>query len=238
MSHHQDPPPHGQHSPFEAILREATPRPAIRETGRSDRRAAVLDRRSQGVVRRAAEAGVPITYLGIAPVFSEPRAYAGPQTDWVLAPAASAQDAVVPRAERHTLVKLDDMGISFPLIYIAHEVRKDRLQTARGQETGPVSLDQATVARVIGPIPPPPAATMLADRLGRTSQTVLSALRKAALVAGAGAAAPFLLAGAAAAALAAGLDPVVFGVIPAGPPVPGQPGAWYVLASWQWPSGS
>jgi len=30
------------------------------------------------------------------------------------------------------------------------------------------------------------------------------------------------------------LDPVVFGVIPAGPPVTGQPAAWYTLARWEW----
>jgi hypothetical protein len=238
MSHHQNPSYHCEDSPFAVILRNATPRPVIREAGQSGRRVALLERRSPGLVRRAAKAGVPITPLGIAPVFSEPRAYAGPQTDWIMALAAGTHDAVVPRAELQMLVKLDEMGIRFPLIYIAHEVRKERLETAPVQGTGPVSLDRATAARAVGPVPPPAAATMLADRLGRSSQAVLTALRKAAPVAGAIAAAPFLLAGAAAAALAAGLDPVVFGVIPAGPPTPGQPAAWYVLASWQWPSGS
>jgi hypothetical protein len=102
----------------------------------------------------------------------------------------------------------------------------------------PVTLDRATAERAVGPVPPPAAATTLADRLGHSSQALLSALRKAAPVAGAIAAAPFLLAGAAAAALASGLDPIVFGVIPAGPATPGQPAAWYVLASWQWPSTS
>ena len=32
------------------------------------------------------------------------------------------------------------------------------------------------------------------------------------------------------------LDPIVFGVIPAGPPVPGQLGAWFALAQWDWPA--
>ena len=76
MSQHQNPPSDRQHSPFEAILRDAIPRPGIQDSGRSGRRVAVLERRSPRLVRRAAEAGVPITYLGIAPVFSEPRAYA------------------------------------------------------------------------------------------------------------------------------------------------------------------
>ena len=61
-------------------------------------------------------------------------------------------------------------------------------------------------------------------------------LRAAAPIAGAIAAAPLVIAAApfalVGAALAAGLDPIVFGVIPAGAPVPGQPAAWYVLAQW------
>jgi hypothetical protein len=47
--------------------------------------------------------------------------------------------------------------------------------------------------------------------------------------------APFVLAGAAITALAAGLDPIVFGVIPAGPAASGHPAAWYILARWEWP---
>jgi len=49
------------------------------------------------------------------------------------------------------------------------------------------------------------------------------------------ASAPFVLAGAAVVALVAGLDPIVFGVIPAGPATAGQPAAWYILARWEWP---
>jgi hypothetical protein len=63
-------------------------------------------------------------------------------------------------------------------------------------------------------------------------------LRAAAPIAGAIAAAPLVIAAAPFAlvgAALAGLDPIVFGVIPAGAPVPGQPAAWYVLAQWEWP---
>jgi hypothetical protein len=236
MLHHQNPRSHPQQPTFGTIVREATPRPVSPEGGRAGRRATVLERRSPGLERRAAGAGVPINYLGIAPVFSEPRAYAGPETDWVIAPAASAGDAVVPRAEQRALVKLNDAGIVFPLVYVAHEVPKGRLAAARGQGADPVSLDRVAAADAVGPVPPPAAATMLADRLGRSSQAVLNGLRRAAPIAGVIVASPFLLAGAAAATLAAGLDPVVFGVITAGPAAPGQPAAWYVLASWQWPT--
>jgi hypothetical protein len=37
------------------------------------------------------------------------------------------------------------------------------------------------------------------------------------------------------AGLVAGLDPIVFGVIPAGDLVPGEPRAWRILAQWVWP---
>jgi hypothetical protein len=232
MSHYQSPRPDKRYLSFEAIIRDATPKPASLDGGRSVPRQGTLERRSPALVRRAAEAGVAITYLGIAPVCSEPRAFAGPDSDWVMLLATSGE--AIPRSELRALADLDDAGIVFPLIYVAHEVPKERLQAARGKGTGPASLDRATAAHVVGPVPPPASATMLADRLGRSSQAVLSALRRAAPIAGAIVASPFLVAGAAAATLAAGLDPVVFGAIPVGSPTPGQPAAWYVLASWQW----
>src|ERR1035438_3840411 len=92
----------------------------------------------------------------------------------------------------------------------------------------PVTVDRAAAERAVGPVPPPVAAAALADSLGRSSHRLLTALRMAAPIVAGIAAAPFLLAGAALAALAAGLDPIVFGVIPAGPPMQGQPAAWYI----------
>ena len=50
-------------------------------------------------------------------------------------------------------------------------------------------------------------------------------------VIGAVVSAPFLIAGA---GMAAVLDPIIFGVIPAVSATPGQPAAWYVLARWDW----
>jgi len=205
------------------------------------RHAAALARRSPKVVQRAREVGVPITFLGMTPLFAETRAYAGPQTDWVISPVTDLNDAVVPKAERAALLRLVDAGIEFPLIYIAHEVPKGRLAVA-GTDSELVSrvmtVDHAAAEAVIGPIPPPAAATALADRLGHSSQRLLQVLAMAVPIAGAVVAAPFLLAGAAVAAVGAlALDPILFGVIPAGQPVPGQPGAWYVLARWDWPSG-
>jgi hypothetical protein len=204
------------------------------------RRADVLDRRSVKVVDRARSAGVPIRYLGITPLFDEPRAYAGPDSDWVISPVLSLDEAVVPRAERAALVRLVEAGIEFPMVYIAHEVPKGRLAIPV-QDSGPaapaVNVDQAAAAAAVGPVPLPRSATDLSDRLGRSSECLLHALAMAVPIAAGIVAAPFVLAGAAAAAAvsAIALDPIVFGVIPAGRQTPGQPAAWYVLAQWDWP---
>jgi hypothetical protein len=203
-----------------------------------DRRTLVLDRRSTTVVQRAREAGVPIGYVGIAELFAEDRAYTGQQTDWVIGPVNDPGDTVIPRAERAALLRLVEAGIEFPMIYVAHEVPKGRLAipVPTGEPVSQaVTVDHRAAEAAVGPVPPPAAATVLADRLGRNSQRLLHMFASAIPIVGAIVAAPVVLAGAAIAAVGAlALDPIVFGVIPAGPPVPGQPAAWYILARWDW----
>jgi hypothetical protein len=93
-------------------------------------------------------------------------------------------------------------------------------------------------------VPPTPESQALAERLGGTSQRVLTILRTAAPIVAGIAVAPVVLAagavaltGAALMALLAGLDPIVFGVIPASKnrPRAGDPAAWYIIAQWNWP---
>ena len=221
-------------------IRQPAPeaKPYAAETSACSPRAAVLDRRSAKVVERAREAGVPITYLGITPLFAEPRAFSGPETDWITSPVTDISDAIVPRTERTALLRLADAGIEFPMIYIAHEIAKGRLELpANGGKptTQAVSIAHDAAKAAVGPVPPPATASTLADRLGHSSQRLLQMLAMALPVAGAIVAAPFVLAGAAVATVGAlTLDPIVFGVIPAGPPIPGQPAAWYILARWEW----
>ena len=202
-----------------------------------NRRTMVLDRRSTKVVQRAWEAGVHIHYVGIAPLFAEDRAYAGPQTDWVMGPVNNPGDSV-PRDIRDALLRLVDAGIEFPMIYMAHEVPKGCLAipvTTGEPVPQMVTVDHRTAEAAVGPVPPPAATTVLADRLDRSSQRLLRMFAAAVPIVGAIVAAPVVLAGAAVAAIGAlALDPIVFGVIPAGPPVPGQPAAWYILARWDW----
>jgi len=204
------------------------------------RREAALERGATRIVSRAGQAGVTVSYLGMAPLPAEPRAYSGPRTDWVLSPARRLSDAIIPQHQRQALrLLLDRAGIDFPLVYVAHEIPKGRLvfPASSGEARGyqPVVIDDATVARVVGSVPLHPETVAVAERLGRRSQLLIGVLSKALPVAGVVVAAPFVLAGAALGALAAGLDPIVFGVIPAGRPVDGQPAAWYALASWDWP---
>ena len=200
-----------------------------------------LHRDGPRLERRARDAGVPITYLGFSELFGDARGYSGPGTDWVIGPAQLG-DAVIPRDQRAKLAALVTADVDFPLIYVAHEIPKGRLAITDSQRglhdqrrVQPVTLDQDAATRAIGPVPPPAGATATARRVGRSSKHLLSALGRALPVAAAIVAAPVLLAGAAVGALAAGLDPIVFGAIPVDSPAPGQLATWYVLASWDWP---
>ena len=208
---------------------------------RMAKRVALLERDSARIVDRARGAGVSITYLGVASLFREPQAYAGAETNWVIAPVFDHSEAVVPRAERRDLQRLVDAGIDFPLVYMAHEIPKDRLTlapAAYGQPSAAVNLDRAAAAHVVGTPPPPVAAAELANRLGRSSHQILDAMAKALPVAKSMMVAPFTLVGAVLGGLAAGLDPIVFGVIPADRGTPGQPASWFILAQWEWPAGA
>ena len=205
------------------------------------RRVATLERSSPQLVRTAERAGVDVSYLGIAPLFDEPRAYAGPQSDWIIR-LADPSDGIIPAVQLDRLQRLVHVGLDFPRIYVAHEIPKDRLALTTGTNDSPVTLGEIAAAQAVGPVPPPAETSAVAAQLGHRSQQLLTALRAALPIAGAVAAAPFVIAaapflaaGAVVAGVIAGLDPIVFGVIPAGDPVPGEPAAWYILAQWTWP---
>ena len=231
-----------QYRPIWTPAREYPAEPARSAPAQTVRRIAALDRSSPRLVNIAARAGVDITYLGIAELFAEPRAYPGQHTDWIIGPAGSS-DTVIPMVQKERLQKLVHAGIDFPMVYVAHEIPKGQIampgETTDTANPRPVTLDQPTAAQAIGPVPPPAGTSALAERLADSSQRLLDVLRAAAPIAGAIAAAPVVIAAApfalAGAVLAAGLDPIVFGVIPAGAPVQGQPAAWYRLAQWAWP---
>ena len=202
------------------------------------RRVAALEREADSVVSRARWAGVDISYQGIAPLFAETMAYAGEGSDWVIGPVSPSEVPVVPRSQQEALRRLDESGVRFPVLYVAHEVPKGRAFEEWGADVQPVrQLHPSEVSRLVGPTPPPLGVTELANRLSAKADQVLAAVRRASVVAGATAitalAAPVVLVDSAAAAITR-LDPIIFGAVPAVSAREGEPAAWYVLARWDW----
>ena len=167
-----------QYRPVWTPARKYPAESASSATARTVRRIATLERNSPRLVNIAARAGVDITYLGIAQLFGEPRAYPGQDTDWIIGPAGSS-DTVIPMVQKERLQKLVHAGIDFPMVYVAHEIPKGQVampgemtNTAKPQ---PVTLDQTTAAQAIGPVPPPAGTSALAERLADSSQRLLDA---------------------------------------------------------------
>lgn len=210
--------------------------PAMSPT--SLRRCELLDRKAPRTVKRAHAVGAQLTYCGIAPLFTRPRAYAGHGTDWTISPITSTGGAAVMPAEaRRNLELLRAAGIVFPLAYIAHEISKEHLNLPAPTAVGtsePVLLTNEQNTKIVGPVPLPVRELDRSESLGQTAGRVLHGLGKLGSFLGAVASAPVTIAGAALSAATQTLDPVIFGVQPAGPSVDGAPAGWFVLAAWNW----
>ena len=232
----------GQHRPVWTSVREYPAEPTSSVTARTVRRIATLERNSPRLVKIADRAGVDITFLGIAEIFAEPRAYPGQHTDWIIGPAGSS-DTIIPMAEKERLQKLVHAGIDFPLVYFAHEIPKGQIampgETTNTANPRPVTLDQQTAAQAIGPVPPPAGTSALAERLADSSQRLLDVLRAAAPIAGAIAAAPVVIAAAPFALAGAALAPAwTLSSSASSRPAPryqDSPLPGTVLAQWAWP---
>jgi hypothetical protein len=192
-------------------------------------RVAMLEREAPRTVELAAGAGVTIAYVGISYMFDEARRYSGTDGDWIVAPAGPGDDIVAPAAERSALRTLRQAGLDFPAIYVAHELA----ETTQPAGDGPTSVDREIAAALVGPVPAPVASVELGNRLSDRTARVIVALRATLPMAGMVLAAPFVLAGSAIGALVT-VDPIVFGVIPAVTTEVGAPGAWFILARWDW----
>ncbi len=206
--------------------------PSPSDSPRQATRVATLERRAPKLVDQARQAGVDIGYLGITPLFDGAQGYSGASSDWVVAPVKEANRETVPEAERQSLESLLDVGIDFPLIYIAHELPKGQLPVICGSRTSPVPVEpRHLVAAQAAPVPE--TSIDVSQRLGSRAEQLLHLLGKALPIVGGVALTPLVLAGAAVGALAR-LDPIVFGVLPVGAGAPGEPAAWFVLAQWDW----
>jgi hypothetical protein len=196
----------------------------------SHRTVATLGRRANALVDRAARVGLHVEYLGISPLFDEPRLYRGPKTDWVLGPANRTEDLVVPRVERDRLRRLVEAGVDVPSVYIAHEVPKERTKAHPAEAPTPVVLSSAEAEGLVGPVPSPVETIQTAERLAAYSSRTLKALGA---VATAAVTAPAVFLAGAVASLAT-LDPIVIGAVPLSTARPGAPAAWLALVRWEW----
>jgi hypothetical protein len=135
--------------------------------------------------------------------------------------------------------RLAAADLTFPLIYTAHEVPKEKTKDLVVLDGGgPVAVGREVGIELVGPIPEPHTAVALGETLGQRSQQVLQAAARGARIAGlaavAVAAAPVVLVGGAIAGMATLTDPIVIGAIPAGLSTVGTPAAWYCLQRWDW----
>jgi len=222
--------------PPSEVVRELLNRHDITKLGNEAvvaRRVALLERQAPEDVQAAKEVGVEIEHLGIAAFPPGPMFYNGAGgIGWVMGPANSPDDTVVPRREAEELRRVREAGIYMPRIYVAHEVAEERAAHIRAQVSeGGLELDQAEATDLVGPIPPPAESVALGERMALRSRQIVTGLRRTGKLAVGAVTLPVALAGA---VLAEGLDPIVLGAVPVVSEKPGAPASWYRLVSWDW----
>jgi hypothetical protein len=198
------------------------------------RRVATLEREAPRIMSLGRSVNANVNYLGIAPMFNNTLMFAGEETDWIVGPIGGTEMPVVPREQKKSLERLEAVGAHFPILYVAHEVKKGNFPGSLNAPSGSVaSIPMEQVGEIVGPTPVPAGSVETAARLNLRTNQVFRAIGRVGAVAGALAAAPLLLVGSAVSALST-LDPIVFGVIPALFAETDEPAAWYVLARWDW----
>lgn len=191
------------------------------------------------VERRAISVGVPISYVGRAPLFAEPRLLVGSNTSWVVTPANEDPTRCrgrvpVPPSELAKLRSLVQAGVEFPVVFTAHEVDHDRaVRFAHGRPEHNLQAEEA--AALVGEAPPDAGIMHMSQTLGAATATVGRIARTVLPLLAGAAALPLLVGAPAMAAAGAGFDPVIFGVLTiSDAPSAGEEGAWVLLAQWRW----
>ncbi len=93
-----------------------------------------LATRVQKIVERAAQATLPLRYLGTMPLFGKQRIYRGENTDWVVTNLANDPlfydrfGFPIPQENLRELAAIAESGIEFDGLYVAHEVPADTIQ--------------------------------------------------------------------------------------------------------------
>ncbi len=195
-------------------------------------RVATLEHEAPFNVGLAKEANVEIQYLGIAPLPEGIHVLSGATTDWILGPVVLKDADHIPLQQRRSLERLESSGLHMPTLFIAHEIPKGHLPLVSDAPVGSMTaVSKVDADKAIGQIPPPASTIEMGEKLSERSHQIFSVLAKTIPVIGTVVSAPFVIVGA---GMAAVLDPIIFGVIPAVSASPGQPAAWYVLAKWDW----
>lgn len=215
---------------------DLVPRPTIALAARQTH---ALESRVPETLALAKAAGVELEYRGVQPLFKTPRIYTGTNgNDWTIEPLHRDTDCVVPKDQQAVIGKLLEADVDFPMLYIAHEVEGTKTKDiVRATDTAHTDITPEAVGELVGPVPEPQHAVTLGDRLNQRTAKTLTTIKKGAKFGGMAAvgiaAAPFVVAGAAVAALSQ-LDPIILGVEVIGEPRVGQPGAFYVVTRWDW----
>ena len=180
---------------------------------------------------------LPIQYMGITPVFDDPRLYSGRESDWVMMNLAEdplflddGPGLVMPAPVIADINRVLEAGVDFDALFIAHEIPRGSLQSGEA-----VPLD------LVAP-PPPAGVSERLNRLNRVIENVWDGARttagftaKATAATAAGVAVAGIAVARGALALTA-LDPILFGVfLDRKHTVRGQPlGLWYYVSHWTW----
>ena len=193
-----------------------------------------LEELGGAVERHAADRGLEVEFLGVEPLFSQPRIYGEGTSPWVLCPAAAdpliQAGLPIPAVQRRRLDAIVKAGMDFPHLYLAHEVTEGRshLRERPSFEHCRTLTEDETKRLIVRP-DAPAATRKSAKRVDQVARGVGRGIGLAATGAAIAVAAPLAL-------LADGLDPAVLGVLtlPGSGHKPGTPAAWFLLARWDW----
>jgi hypothetical protein len=224
--------------PAEVVQQLLRQHPLVPALGGSDvaQRVALLERQAPELVQAAKdEADAPVEYLGIAALPPGAMYYQDANgTGWVMAPATTPDDAVMPKQVAEVQRRLAPV-MATGRTYVAHEIERERateIRALHGQELSP-----AEATELVGPIPPPAESVAHGERMALCSKQITTGLQrtgKAVATVIVGAVAIPIAAAAALAAPAAMVDPIILVALPAASERPGAPAAWFKAAEWVW----
>lgn len=190
----------------------------------------VLQRRCTQIEVQSQRSNLPVQYAFSMPYLSQPQRYPGDQYDWWLMDIQcdpiyrwDADGFPMPKDVLERLYQIQQAGLEFDTLCIAHEVEKGRFAPEQ-----PPSLQEL--------LPPPSQEGLQASATMGTVAQALWTVATLPLLAVGGLATM----GAGAATALASLDPILFGVLGGGrrPLRESETAAFFYLAHWRYNEGS